>query len=277
MKLIFLILLCILYGNIKCQNSNYSFFNYFKDHFNPNDSSECGESNELLRMYRLWGARLGTHGNVNTLANGIVSYTNDFLTSQKYKSLLPSTDWNCLGPTGSNGNSNDNSEIGRMNRICFDPQYDGQSNNTIYSASEFGGLWITVDDGYNWVNVNTDLQLPTTSIGDICVSFQNSDHLFLATGMGDYGISYWTGNKTNCNPVFTWGIYRSINYGLTSVTVNDVQVENNTTGWISTNESGGTGGLARFTGQTCVVYDTSNSPVPGTVLKYLLINIITNG
>lgn len=111
---------------------------------------------------------------------------------------------------------------GQMHRLTFDPQYNGTTNRTIYGATSNGGLWRTEDDGENWNVVNTDHQLPFTNVSGIAVDYNNSNNLFICTGMSDAGIEYlYTPNSGDVNPIFTTGIYRSTNYGETWEPIND--------------------------------------------------------
>lgn len=123
--------------------------------------------------------------------------------------------WACLGPTGMPDvvTSSNTYGHGQINRLAFDPRYDGKTNQTIYGCSFFGGLWRSEDNGDNWQNVNTDF-LPTTSVADVCINPFDPDQLFICTGYGDGGIyDARSPNWAHINPIYTTGIFRSNDYG----------------------------------------------------------------
>ncbi|MBL7963078.1 MAG: hypothetical protein JNM31_04450 [Flavobacteriales bacterium] len=122
--------------------------------------------------------------------------------------------------------------VGQIHRITFDPQYNGTTNTTVYATSSFGGLWRSDDDGTNWAVVNTD-HLPLTCVADVAVDHLNSDHLFISTGHADGGLfPQWESNTALINPIYTIGIYRSLDRGATWHPIND--------GFLSDFNDGGT-------------------------------------
>ena len=125
--------------------------------------------------------------------------------------------WTCLGPTGMPNIATGSNTYGhgQINRLAFDPRYDGETNQTLYGCSFFGGLWRSEDDGENWHNVNTDF-LPSTSVADVCINPFNPEQIFICTGYGDGGIYDARGpNWAHINPIFTTGVFRSNYYGKT--------------------------------------------------------------
>ncbi|MDP1614583.1 MAG: hypothetical protein Q8L68_02190 [Methylococcales bacterium] len=111
--------------------------------------------------------------------------------------------------------------IGQIHRITLDPQFNNTSNQIIYAASFYGGLWKTINKGASWDPVNTDLQLPMTSVSDVAVDFNNSNNLFICTGLGDGGIEFISNpNWGIINPISTSGIYRSTNGGINWTPIN---------------------------------------------------------
>lgn len=123
--------------------------------------------------------------------------------------------WRCLGPSGMPRplSTPNNSGVGQIHRIEFDPFYDGVKNQTVYACSSFGGLWRSEDDGKNWSNVNTD-KLPSTSVADVCINPFDRREIFICSGYADGGLyTPWGPNWTHVIPIYTTGIYRSKNYG----------------------------------------------------------------
>lgn len=135
--------------------------------------------------------------------------------SEKHSSG-PAT-WKCLGPTGMPNriSSFGGDGIGQINRLTFDPLYDGINNRTIYACSSFGGLWRSEDDGMNWSLVNTD-HLPSTSVADVCINPLDRREIFISTGFADavHG-DLRSPNWAHINPMNASGIFRSRDYGQT--------------------------------------------------------------
>lgn len=110
--------------------------------------------------------------------------------------------------------------VGQIHRITFDPGY-GILNQTIYACTGFGGLWRTENDGGLWEVVNTDA-LPITSVADVVVNPNNNQEIIIATGVADGGVEIaYSPNWGNTNPIYTIGMYRSIDYGESWHEIND--------------------------------------------------------
>ncbi|TND08272.1 MAG: glycoside hydrolase precursor [Bacteroidetes bacterium] len=60
--------------------------------------------------------------------------------------------WVHKGPFSASGSS---FKTGRGDCIALHPDYDNNTNKTIYLGSHAGGLWKTTDGGDNWTNVNS--------------------------------------------------------------------------------------------------------------------------
>ncbi len=119
-------------------------------------------------------------------------------------------EWDELGPNGLEENVYVSNGVGRINRIVFDPNYDGITNKTIFASAEHSGLWKSTDDGLNWNVLNTDYQLPITSVSDVAIDHNNSDNIFISTGTADLLLnSEFSPNNALTNPIWTAGIYRS--------------------------------------------------------------------
>lgn len=125
--------------------------------------------------------------------------------------------WKSMGPEGMPnpiGGGNTYGQ-GQINRLAFDPEYDGVNNQTIYACSFFGGLWRSENDGDLWKNVNTDF-LPSTSVADVCINPFDRNEIFICTGYGDGGIYDARGpNWAHINFLPTSGIFRTKDYGET--------------------------------------------------------------
>jgi hypothetical protein len=90
--------------------------------------------------------------------------------------LLPSANWTALGPTGTITNG-DWGGAGRVNFLRFDPV----NTDKMWLASPLGGLWHSINGGQTWTS-NTDI-LPIVGCSDIAIDPQNTQIMYLATGM----------------------------------------------------------------------------------------------
>lgn len=148
------------------------------------------------------------------LPNFLLSQNNSRVPEQP-AATIGDMQWRSLGPWGMPNpvSSSSTYGVGQVNRLCFDPMYDGEENRTIYACSFFGGLWRSEDEGENWSSVNTDF-LPSTSVADVCINPFDRRQLFVCTGYGDGGIDDgYNPNWAQINPLHTSGVYRSNDYG----------------------------------------------------------------
>ncbi|MBI9034620.1 MAG: hypothetical protein JEZ03_09145 [Bacteroidales bacterium] len=128
--------------------------------------------------------------------------------------------WENIGPNGLPGYFEDYgvgsagaAGVGQIHRLAIDPGY-GVSNQILYAASSFGGLWRSDNDGESWQIWHTDI-LPISSVADIVINPNNGNQMYIATGYADMGMVYWSSNWSHINPIFTIGIYRSLDGGYT--------------------------------------------------------------
>lgn len=217
----------ILLPGVKAQKfaipTNSNFFSYLSlyykaANYNSSDTSEGGENAEIKRYSRVWDPRLYPHGNFSVARNAIINYAQNYTVQQ----TTYNPNWICLGPSNTAEGNIVAKGVGQIHRITFAPGYNGITNKTIYAASGFGGLWRTIDDGSNWSILNTDQQLPISAVADVAVNYANPNMIFIAAGTGDGGILMtYTPNWANINPIFTIGMYRSIDNGNTWQPINN--------------------------------------------------------
>lgn len=178
-----------------------------------------GFNKEHERMFGLWVPRLYPHGDFSIAAEKIIDYAIDF--NANASSYQPNTyssyKWKSIGPFDTQVKKQ-----GQIHRITFEPLYNGNQFRRIYAASFYGGLWRTEDMGENWSLLNTDHQLPITSVSDVAINYENRNMIFISTGNGDAAVSpLWTSNSSGDNPLYTVGIYRSMDDGDTWHPIND--------------------------------------------------------
>jgi len=196
------------------------------------DSSDVSMGKTLNRLSLIWGPRLTPHGDFGIASRAMHEYREEFLNNGGHTYLTVSRNagsWKCLGPTGGYAElgSRSTQGVGRIHRLAFDPNFDWVQNRKMYATTGFGGLWQYLETGdgvWAWTSLNTDLQIPVTSVGDIAVSQQDGDILYISTGTPDEGFagtSSWAPLNSRLNPVYTMGIYRSMDGGQTWEHISD--------------------------------------------------------
>jgi hypothetical protein len=216
MKSTILLALLLLTSVIYAQYNFYSGLNeFYENHPVPDGNSveiESSEYNEMKRIELIWSPRLFAHGgDEGVAASAIIDYAENYVPNMS--SYNPT--WYNLGPAKEIDN---NWGVGQMGRLCFDPQYNNTTNQTIYVASSFGGLWRTETNGQMWYPI-TDY-LPFTAIADVAVSFQNSNYIFIGTGYADGRFEYMN-TSNHVNALNTFGVYRSLDFGLNWESISD--------------------------------------------------------
>lgn len=113
----------------------------------------------------------------------------------------PATVWSPTGPINFPINSSGQiNGIGRTTQIKFDPI----TPNRIYATSASGGLWLSNDTGFTWVNVGTDY-FPKMECASICIDHTNNNILYLGSGDPNYyGGGYGVWKSTNAGT--TWSL-----------------------------------------------------------------------
>jgi hypothetical protein len=220
---ILLLVSSIIYGQYGFYSGLEEFYNNHPNPTSDNTEIESTEYNEMKRIEYIWAPRLFVHGgDGGAAAYAIIEYAENF--SPTMSALNPT--WNNVGPAKEIDN---NWGVGQMGRLCFDPQYNNTTNQTIYVASSFGGLWRSENNGQFWSPL-TDY-LPFTAIADVAVSFQNSNNIFIGTGYADGRFEY-NNTSSHVNALHTFGIFRSTDYGN--------EWESISNGFINEFEQGGT-------------------------------------
>lgn len=180
------------------------------------DSTKGAINKEIERTFKLWAPRLYPTGEFGVAQEAIKNVANEaLLNTTTCNNNYESVEWEEVGPVGLpiyGGTTT--TGVGRIQRIEFDPQYNGTTNQTIYGSSEHAGLWRSENGGNFWEQVNTDLGIPFTSVSGIAINPNNSNHIFISTGLADVSLNLSTSNNSVwVNPIWTVGVYRSIDYG----------------------------------------------------------------
>ncbi len=139
--------------------------------------------------------------------------------------------WTCIGPVGEPasmsrciGCAPGAHGTGQMHQIRFSPHYTRDS--TAYACSNFGGLWKSTNRGASWSCLNTDTQLPFSSVSDVAIDPTDTRRLYMATGeanrtLGHYSVKH-DGTPSFFTPLFTTGVYRSTDGGQRWTPINGI-------------------------------------------------------
>lgn len=100
--------------------------------------------------------------------------------------------WTVLGPQPLVASAGDpsGSYSGRVSALALHPQYDGNSNKTIYVGGAQGGLWRSTDNGQSWSPL-LDAQ-PSQAVGSLAIDPTNPNVIYVGSGEGNRsGDSYY--------------------------------------------------------------------------------------
>jgi hypothetical protein len=123
--------------------------------------------------------------------------------------------WLPLGPFGSEKYSLKNSAwgggTGQIYGFAFAPQSNSKGNYDWYCVSPWGGLWKSVNEGKNWIDLNPQLeQVAGICSGiDVAIDARQASTIYVATGRIDKD------NKADAPCVPSTGVYRSVDGGMT--------------------------------------------------------------
>jgi hypothetical protein len=220
-QLIYFFVLTFCVPNLSFAQGNFfDFYDDFITKYRPDSIEYKNHMKMIYRDYLFQAPRLYPHGDYSIAHAAIMDYVDQFNTGNPAFPTCPnplgSNQWLEVRPKGEIPSLLvDFRGAGQVHRITFDPAYNGTTNQTVYASSSFGGLWRSENAGQNWSNVNTDLGLPFTYTADVAIDPENSSTLFLATGYADAGKIQTpiTASNSLINPIFSFGVYRSLDYG----------------------------------------------------------------
>ncbi len=117
-----------------------------------------------------------------------------------FSCFLP--DWQFLGPEYIAVQM-----LGKINCMWVNPN----NQNEILAGTD-GGLWKSVDNGSNWSNL-TDFCIPSIGIFHIAVQPNNSNIIYISTGIG-------TGGVQSSDHNFGYGVFKTTDGGLSWIKLN---------------------------------------------------------
>ncbi|MES2762767.1 MAG: T9SS type A sorting domain-containing protein [Bacteroidota bacterium] len=201
----------------------------------PGDTTEDGPKAKVNRIKRRWDGQINAQGTFTTAAQNFKNFSTGLVNfrTQTTNCLDIEPQWKEVGPTMEADNTNSLGGAGLIHRMTFHPNYgnplfdDEHGFKTMFALSGFGGIWKSIDDGENWTRLNTDLQIPFSSVGVLVIDPVNPDRMYVTTGTpnGAPDVNYYT--MTRDFPLFTIGIYATddggvnwhqINNGLSALT-----------------------------------------------------------
>lgn len=195
---------------LKRQNPSFYDIIHIMDKNNIGDTTEGSFYKQMKKTELMWHDRLFPTGQAMQMANAVTDYVKKFNSNQI--GACNNQTWNELGPIGPTGNNG----VGQIHAIRCSPNYI--TDKVIYAASNWGGLWKRTGNN-NWVQLNTDLQLPFTSVSDIVIDPTNTQRLYITTGDAEMSMGHYAANldgtPSTRTPLFTAGVYRSTNGGTT--------------------------------------------------------------
>ncbi len=194
------------------------------DSLYPNDSTEDGPKAKVRRIFKRWDGQINAQGSFSTAAQNFKNFGTNLLNHRSQNSncsndFVPT--WKEIGPTMEVNNSSNLAGAGLIHRLTFHPNYDGVNNKIIFALSGFGGIWKTTDDGENWARLNTDRDIPFSSIGNLVIDPSNPERMYVTTGTpnGGFDVGSYLTNQRDF-PLFTSGIYGTDDGGNTWMKIN---------------------------------------------------------
>lgn len=205
-------------------NPNYFDFVNFYLAENPNDTTEGNFTAQIKKQNRIWGERLFPSGNAQLAGAAITNYAKNFNLNGSQNCVVGN--WFPIGPTGYPIGSSGLRGNGQMHEVKFSPNY--LNDGVVYSCSNWGGLWRSTNGG-GWQLVNTDHQLAFTSVSDIAIDPFDTNILYITTGEAETTIGHHAqnpnGTPSTFTPLFTAGVYRSFDGGVTWESINGANEE----------------------------------------------------
>lgn len=207
---------CTLGVSAQVFNDYYDFLEDYYYNFVPvyPDTFERGDQTLIERDATIWVPRVYPTRGFYDAYKANLDYTNSFNNygrfgggSCPFPTAVPGT-WEQLGPVA---NGTTTGIAGQIHRIYFHPGYDAITNNKMYAASGFGGLWKSDDAAASWNLMKTDNAFPYCGVADAAIcEVSGVDWIYVATGYPDGRLAEdLSPNVANVNPLFTQGVYRT--------------------------------------------------------------------
>lgn len=187
-----------------------NFYDVIKQIDDPNslDTTEGSHHRQLEKIDKIWGKKMFPSGLSHQLGQGVTSYVKNFINGPNNNCL--DDPWTELGPIGKPEKAFASGGSGQIHAIRPSPKF--LQDRTVYAASNWGGLWKRVGNE-PWEMLNTDNQLPFTSVSDLAIDDQNTQILYITTGDAEMSIGHHAQNHdgapSKMTPLFTSGVWRT--------------------------------------------------------------------
>lgn len=154
---------------------------YYADLEQEMGTLEGTEYDKYQRWLWFWKSRVGEGGTLTEAYNAYNDFFYGTIQSFGSSNCNSSASWTSLGPSEMPTLDNYQGGIGVTNFMVFHPDYDGSTNETIFTISQ-GGLWKSNNDGGNWAKLETE-NINVEACSALGVGQQNADILYLGTGL----------------------------------------------------------------------------------------------
>ena len=168
------------------------------------------ENKFYARFNEFWGARAFKNGQKNASFKYVQELSLKLLNNSKAidngvqcnSNGINSPNWEFIGPQESIAQ-----DLGIIISLEVDP--NDVSNNTVYAGTNASGLWKTTNalsPNPTWVNITDSSNIPGLGIQDILVTPNNTNIIYIATGISTYGRSYGVGILKTIDGGASWNI-----------------------------------------------------------------------
>jgi len=165
---------------------------------NPNDTGLAPYEKQFFRWRALAESRSHIAGDSSVLIADIGKVMYNKIGSFPYCNTGPTKNpWTLIGPNPEPG---DKMIYGIVNCIAVDPT----DTNIIYSGTQEGGLFKSVDGGQNWTNITDKLNLSGLGVMSIAIDPEHPDTIIVGTYSASFGYTGWLDFSTQ-----GYGIIRS--------------------------------------------------------------------
>jgi hypothetical protein len=147
---------------------------------------EGNERDRLEKHFARWAYYRAIHLGPNGEFVNVAEKTMEAFDNQSDAPLTTANgSWSFVGPNNAilDGTNADLLGNGRVDRIAFHPT----DPNIIYVGTPSGGLWRSVNGGFNWSAISS--YIPSLGISGIVVSHADPNDLYVLTGDGDANLS----------------------------------------------------------------------------------------
>lgn len=162
------------------------------------DSMQGTGYTQYQRWFRYWAPKLLPDKDYSDYQNQLLEYAGQY--SVPNNSNTGNVKWKLIGPNGY-GNDIASKFTGQIHYMYKKPN---DESGRIFACSPVGGLFISMNNGDNWVNAGTDKGLPRSGVSSVVVDKYN--YWYVTTGNGE---SYL--NNTIWQQ--SYGVYRSTDQG----------------------------------------------------------------